>query len=405
MRQFVLGILVAAFVWWGYSAYGGEPAEAGSGAGGAPVAPGAGNASLDQLVPKAAPNGPAAPAGGSQSALDAAPQAAVTRVAPDQMQDLLAGIGQGDAAAVARGWAIVAGRAGDAESRRSALAALTVPKDGFPALLAQLGGFNTFLHSAEGRAQAGRALAAAMALADADAVTAGTQLLDLCLRGPIEKQDVAAREFVDAAYQQHRIRVDRWLCDPANVQGARSHTVASGESLARIAGRFRKEKILVDDGTLAILNRIHNPNALQVGQKVKIPIEPIRSVLEKRSFSLCVYVGDRLLRLYWVGHGENDKTPVTEFTVTEKQPRPEWTSPDGNVWPYGHPNNILGEYFIKLQHASYTGFGVHGTPMPETIGTMSSMGCIRMLAPDITEYFKLVPRGTKLVVRASAPTP
>lgn len=400
MRQFVLGILMAAFVWWGYTAFGGDPAVAGSGDGAPPPAGPAGSSSLDQLVPKAAAGAPRH----NEAALDAAPPAPVVRVAPNEIDGLLAGIGQAEPAAVARGWAVLA-TGGNADVRRSVLGALTTPKEGFAALLAQLGPFNTFLHSAEGRTQAGAVLAAAMALPDADAVTAGTQLLDVCLRGPIEKADRAAREFVDTAYQQHRIRVDRWLCDPANVQGARSHTVASGESLARIATRFRKEKILVDDGTLAILNRIHNPNALQVGQKVKVPIDPIRSVLEKRSFSLCVYVGDRLLRLYWVGHGENDKTPVTEFTVTEKQPRPEWTSPDGNVWPYGHPNNILGEYFIKLQHASYTGFGVHGTPMPDTIGTMSSMGCIRMLAPDITEYFKLVPRGTKLVVRASAPAP
>jgi lipoprotein-anchoring transpeptidase ErfK/SrfK len=102
-----------------------------------------------------------------------------------------------------------------------------------------------------------------------------------------------------------------------------------------------------------------------------------------------------------VGHGENDKTPIAEFTVAEKQPRPEWTAPDGNRYPYGHPQNILGEYFIKFRHDRYTGFGAHGTPMPETICTMSSMGCIRMLAPDIADLFLLLPRGAKVYIRAS----
>ena len=39
--------------------------------------------------------------------------------------------------------------------------------------------------------------------------------------------------------------------------------------------------------------------------------------------------------------------------------------------------------------------------MPETICTMSSMGCIRMLAPDIAELFKLLPMGTTVTVRAT----
>ena len=197
-------------------------------------------------------------------------------------------------------------------------------------------------------------------------------------------------------------RVDRcWICNPANVAGARSYTVGSGDSLARIAAKFRRQDIKVESGTIAVLNRIHNPNLLQVGQQLKIPVAPVVAVVEKRSYAMMLFVGEELLRLYWIGHGENDRTPVTEFTVAEKQPRPQWTAPDGNVYPYGHPKNILGEYFIKFRHPQYTGFGAHGTPMPETICTQSSMGCIRMFAPDIAELFKILPRGAKVVVRAS----
>jgi len=240
-----------------------------------------------------------------------------------------------------------------------------------------------------------------MALADAQAVAAGTQLLTLMLRGRITKADEVARAFVDETYKQHRVRVDRWLCDPGNVTGARSYTVARGDSLARIAQRFRKEGLAVEDGTIAVLNRIHNPNALQVGQKVKIPVSPITGVLEKRSFGLALYVGEHLLRLYWVGHGANDHTPLVEFTVGEKQAQPAWTAPNGKVYAYGQPENILGEFFIKFLHDTYVGFGAHGTTLPGTICTMSSAGCIRMLDADIAELFKILPRGAKVVVRAT----
>ena len=239
------------------------------------------------------------------------------------------------------------------------------------------------------------------ALPDAEAVTAGTQLLTLMLRGRITKADSQARAFVDEVYKLHRVRVDRWLCDPGNIAGSRSYTVASGDSLARIAQRFRKEGLKVEDGTLAVLNRIHNPNSLQVGQKIKVPASPIVGVLEKRSFGFAIYVGEHLLRLYWVGHGAEDHTPLVEFTVGEKQPQPPWTAPDGHVYPYGHPKNILGEYFIKFLNDTYTGFGAHGTTLPETVCTMSSAGCIRMLDADIADLFKILPRGAKVVIRAS----
>ena len=281
------------------------------------------------------------------------------------------------------------------------LAALAPAGDGIDRQMAALGADNSFLHSAEGRGLAAQAAATIAALGDAEAVPAGSRLLALMTKGRIRKDDQAPRAFVDDIYKQHRVRVDRWLCDPGNVAGARSYTVQSGDSLARIAKRFRKEGLFVEDGTLAILNRIHNPNTIREGQKIKVPVAPITTVVEKRSFTMAVWLGDDLLRLYWVGHGENDRTPVAEFTVGVKQPKPDWTSPDGRVYAYGHPENILGEYFVKFLNDTYVGFGAHGTPRPETIGTMSSMGCIRMYAPDIAEVFRLVPTGTKVSVLAT----
>jgi len=390
MRQFVLGILVALFLWWGYGYWFSESVAA---APDRPTLP-PGSPSLgDMLGTGKPPSGPSALATGAADI-----SAAIT--------ELLPRVGAREGEALDRAWSALAVRGSTqlpTVDRRRLATALAGTAGDFTALLGQLGSCNTFLHSAEGRALAQKALAAAMALPDAGAVAAGTQLLTLCLRGRIDKGDVEARAFVDEAYRQHRLPVDRWLCDPTNVAGARSYTIAAGDTLNSVSKRFRREKVLVDEGTIAVLNRIHDMNSVQLGQKLKIPLDPVYAVVEKRSFSLVVHVGAHLLRLYWIGHGENDKTPVTEFTVLEKQPKPQWTSPDGVV-PYGHPKNILGEYFIKFRHDSYTGFGAHGTPAPETIGTMSSAGCIRMLAPDIAELFQILPRGARVVIKASQAT-
>jgi hypothetical protein len=426
MRQFLGGILVAAVLWWVYgAAFGPSAAAAGS--------------SDASVVPRDVASGPGVavpPVGtglnintlfqdGQVAGSSAAGASPVTGALADQRSladavvAVTAALQERQPAAIDRAWTLLAaGLPGDGgvavvgAGRQRLLTAVLAGEpqlqpSGRPdpaaiaAALPMLGRSNRFLHSSEGREFASRIAAAIQRLPDADAVSLGSRLLELSLRGRIELQDRSARQWVDTFYAQHRLPVDRWLCDPTNVQGSRSHTVVAGESLAKIAARCRREKIFVEDGTLAILNRIQNANVVRVGQRLKIPVEPIRSVVEKRSYSLAVYVGDALLRMYWVGHGESDKTPVTDFVVGDKEPRPQWTAPDGNVYAYGDPKNILGEYFIKLLHSSYTGFGIHGTPMPETIGTMSSMGCVRMRADDIAELFRLLPRGTVVSVRAS----
>ncbi|MBL8754503.1 MAG: L,D-transpeptidase family protein [Planctomycetes bacterium] len=315
------------------------------------------------------------------------------------LDDVLVRLKERTPAAIGDAWAAVATcRAAD---KQRLLDAMGKPGDDFPSLLAALGPHNAFVHSPEGRGVAQQAIAVVNSMPDADALDAGTKLLERMVAGRILQADQAARAFVDEALRHHRIRVDRHLCDPANVTGARSYTIARGDSLAKIAKKMRAEKLLVEEGMLAILNRIHNPNTIKVGQKIKIPVAPLHVVVEKRSFAMLVYLGDQLIRVYWIGHGENDRTPVTEFTVDVKQPKPDWTAPDGQVYAYGHPKNILGEYFIRLLHDTYTGFGIHGTPYPDTICTMSSHGCIRMYKDDIDEVFRLVPRGAKVVVRAT----
>ena len=290
-----------------------------------------------------------------------------------------------------------------AQPGNSAYPAALLTSDDVASVLAGLGANNAFVHSAEGRALGRRALELIGKQKDEVAVETGTRFLELCMRGPVERGQGEAIAFVDEAYKQHKLRADRVLCDPTNLSRARSHQVARGDNLAKLAQQWRKEGIAIDETSLAILNRISNPSALRVGQRIRCPIDPIRAVLEKRSFLLAVYVGDRILRLYWVGHGAGDKTPVTEFTVVDKLKDPDWYSPDGQVFPAGSPENILGRYFIKFSNPdpSISGYGAHGTPRPETVGTMSSMGCIRMYDDGIEELYRLLPRKAKVEVRDS----
>jgi hypothetical protein len=402
MRQFVIGLAVAVLVWWAWS---GSDEPGGSGL----AADGAGD--LDAVVPTVAKarEGPAGT--GGAAGREAEPRA------------LQAGARDGDAPAIEAAFSrLVAGLEGGEPGAREQAQRLLEREDVWPehriklqhllggaptapddvdGALARLGDDNRFLHSAEGRRGGRRVLELAAGLGDEKAVPALTGLLERCMRGSIGRDDSAARAFVDEAYAQHRVRADRYLCDPANLSRARSYTAVQGDSLGRIAKRFRAEGIVLDEGALAILNRIHNVNAIRAGQRIRVPVEPIHAVVEKRSFLMAVYLGDQILRLYWIGHGVDGKTPEAEFEVSDKLKDPDWYAPDGGIYAAGQPENILGRYFVKFRHPSYTGFGAHGTPMPETIGTESSMGCIRMYDKDIEEVYRLLPKGAKVVVRAS----
>lgn len=416
MRRIVFGLLMAALVVWAWSSFrdpgaGVEAGEVQAGPDFAAMLANAPPARSDRGSPPdatLAPVTPPVPAVAAGPAPAAAAAAGTGGAEPDAEVErafaaLVAAVEKGDASARSQALRLL-GREDLAPAHRQRLRELmgvgSSATDDVEVVLTRLGDNNAFLHSAEGRALGQRAIELIKAQPDDKAIDLGTRLLERCMRGSIERKDKAAIELVDAAYRDHRARADRVLCDPGNLAGARSYTVQKGDSLAAVAALFRRENIAIDETSLAILNRIHNPNAIRPGQRIRVPTDPIRAVVEKRSFLMAIYVGDRILRLFWVGHGADGKTPVAEFTVTEKLKNPDWDSPKGRI-PFGSPENILGSYFLKFDHPSYIGFGAHGTPQPETIGTMSSAGCIRMYDADIEELFRLLPRKAKVEVRDS----
>lgn len=59
------------------------------------------------------------------------------------------------------------------------------------------------------------------------------------------------------------------------------------------------------------------------------------------------------------------------------------------------PNTPVGVYWISL---SAPGFGIHGTPRPETIGRQESHGCFRMTNWDIVTLAAVVTSGTPVAV-------
>lgn len=97
--------------------------------------------------------------------------------------------------------------------------------------------------------------------------------------------------------------------------------------------------------------------------------------------------------------------------VGMKRENPVWTPPAEMIertpkyaqWADGMPGglaiNPLGPRAMYLfNKGGDTGFRIHGTIHPESIGTAASSGCIRMLNREVIELYGLTRLGTKVIV-------
>jgi LysM repeat protein len=194
------------------------------------------------------------------------------------------------------------------------------------------------------------------------------------------------------------------------------YSVVSGDSLTRIG---RKTGSVSEPALIARINRMSNPNALRVGQSLKILRGPFHAVVSKSQFRMDIYAGPvpaagaglgmsglpdgaepgwTYIRSFAVGHGETGSTPIANFVVREnsKLVDPAWANPrTGERFAASDPKNPIGEHWIGLDGLDeyarkFTGYGVHGTIEPDSIGQERSMGCVRLLAADVEFVYELL---------------
>ena len=120
-----------------------------------------------------------------------------------------------------------------------------------------------------------------------------------------------------------------------------------------------------------------------------------------------LYLQDKYVKSYRVGIGESGRreTPTGLWRVRpgDKLIKPTWTDPDtGRTYVADDPDYPLGSRWIGLEGLEgaakgRTGFAIHGTKDPETIGTRSSKGCIRLYNGDVIEAYNLLFTGHSLV--------
>jgi LysM repeat protein len=256
-----------------------------------------------------------------------------------------------------------------------------------------------------GAAPAAGDLALGLSLAATDPVRARAILSQALLAGTLPPAE--AKQASDALA---RIAAD--LVFTPNFNAGDPHffqyQVQSGDSLERIV---RKHKLGCDWRLVARINNIKKPEAIRVGQRLKLPKGPFSAVVSKRDYriDLCMGVGsDRVVMTSLpVGLGKSNGTPTGRFKVRvgSKLLNPEWRNPiTGEFFDSNDPLNPIGEHWLGLEgleasNAQLLGYGVHGTIEPGSIGQDQSLGCVRLIAEDVAIVWETLGDGCEVEIR------
>ncbi|MEM1166719.1 MAG: L,D-transpeptidase family protein [Planctomycetota bacterium] len=244
---------------------------------------------------------------------------------------------------------------------------------------------------------------------------------ELASNRPISARDLLNRSLHDpAATEGERTTARRLLSEVAHqtvfeprvIPGdpiVTSYQVGPGDSLA---GINRDLATGLDWRFIQRINRIADPRRIRVGQTLKVVRGPMHAVVSKDSFRLDLYAdtrdsdGNRVyLRSFDVGLGEYSSTPLGSWVVRERSKliNPEWVNPrTGQKFEADDPENPIGERWIGLEGTDeqtrlMSGYGIHGTIEPGSIGHEASMGCVRMLPDDVAMIYELLMPGASEV--------
>jgi lipoprotein-anchoring transpeptidase ErfK/SrfK len=194
----------------------------------------------------------------------------------------------------------------------------------------------------------------------------------------------------------------RLLFSATPLDGFITDTVRSGESYWTICRRLRSDQgIRVSPGLLQVINGVA-PKSLRAGQSLKVPKEAVSLLVDKSDFTLYALLGGAYFKRYPIGIGRDGLTPEGTFTIGGKTAKPTWRDPKtGRSFKYGEAGHVIGSRWMGfLSEGRTTGYGIHGTIDPESIGQAESDGCIRLRNEHVEELFDLVPEGSDVVVRA-----
>ena len=182
--------------------------------------------------------------------------------------------------------------------------------------------------------------------------------------------------------------------DPFSIR----YEVKTGDNLTSIRNQ---NNLKIPYGLIRRINNLNNSDIFP-GQTLKLLKGPFHVIIEKKNYRMDIIQGDKdsqvLVASYPVGLGEYNSTPIGLFAVDgdKRIKDPSWTNPrTGEFMSASDPKNPVGEYYIGLKGLEertkdLDNYAIHGTIEPDSIGTDSSMGCIRLHSDIIPIVFDML---------------
>jgi lipoprotein-anchoring transpeptidase ErfK/SrfK len=176
-----------------------------------------------------------------------------------------------------------------------------------------------------------------------------------------------------------------------------TYTVRPGDSLEIIGKKYK-----VPYEFLMEINKITRPESLQAGQPLKVVNGPFHAIVSRSNYTMDIYLQTTYVRSFRVGLGkEGMDTPTGLWRVSMggKLIKPRWTDPKtGKTYEPEAPDYPLGSRWIGLDGIDgdakgRKGFAIHGTKDPQTIGTRSSQGCIRLFNGEAIMVYNMMMPG------------
>ena len=176
-----------------------------------------------------------------------------------------------------------------------------------------------------------------------------------------------------------------------------AHKVKSGDSLARIARGKTTISALQKGNNIPLTSQVIHPGDFLRYFPGEWEIEIIKS-----EYILMLTHQGKFFKYFKVGIGKENRTPEGKFLIYGKVIDPIWERKGYEPIQPGDPRNVLGSRWMKLKPIEGTvmvgsGYGIHGTTQPDSVGTPASQGCIRMRNGEVEELFDIIP-DTKVVV-------
>ncbi|PIQ26454.1 hypothetical protein COW36_21860 [bacterium (Candidatus Blackallbacteria) CG17_big_fil_post_rev_8_21_14_2_50_48_46] len=160
--------------------------------------------------------------------------------------------------------------------------------------------------------------------------------------------------------------------------------------------------IALETGSNELILKLQNKETLINQQKLTLyhlSERPAATfvLVDKYNFALYYVQNDILEKTYPIATGRpRTPTPTGLFIMGKKE-----------IMPY--PNTGWGVrrllIYTKSAYPSrhWSGYALHGTNNPNSIGTEASHGCVRMFNQDVTELSELIPIETPVVIREKLP--